>query len=71
MTKLEALDKFCIAEEYATKKIGSETKVQFYQRRIQEEGKKWALTRVRQQVILEREATAKTLIDADINGLDI
>lgn len=66
LTQLQALDKFCIIEDYVNNNQ-SETKAQFYARRRLEEGKKWALGRVKLQIRLERD----TLNEADSSGLDM
>ncbi len=71
MTKLQALDKFCIIENYNENKLEVETKVQFLNRRKAEIGQSWALERVRTQVINEREDIKQTSVATDVTGLDI
>lgn len=67
MTKLEALDRFCLYHDFANTKVVGETKVQFLNRKEKE----WALSCVVQQIINDEEDFKQKAVAAQLVGMDL
>lgn len=63
LTKLQALDKFCIRMDFSKKKLLNETKVQFLARKQKE----WALSIIEKQLTIEQRQT----FQSEVKSLDI
>lgn len=67
ITKTQALDKFCIIQNYDTTKLVNETKAQFLARKQKE----WALSIITEQINRESQVSLRDSLINNVTGLDV